>query len=102
MILSTSQKQIKENPERLKMIVGMHEKAVDYAMAHPSEIVQMAIQKLGQQQRSVELAVPNVELAWKTDDQFMERAKAYTQLMFENKQIRQMIDMDKFVTRDFQ
>jgi NitT/TauT family transport system substrate-binding protein len=102
MILSTSQKEVKENPGRLKMIVAMHEKAVDYAMAHPSEIVEMAIQKLGQQKRSVELAVPNVELAWKIDDVFMERAKAYTQLMFENKQIRQMIDMDKFVTREFQ
>jgi NitT/TauT family transport system substrate-binding protein len=102
MILSASQKAVKDNPERLKMIVAMHEKAVDYAMAHPSEIVEMAVQKLGQQKRSVVLAVPNVELAWKIDDQFMERAKAYTQLMFENKQIHQMIDMDKFVTREFQ
>jgi NitT/TauT family transport system substrate-binding protein len=102
MILSTGQKEVKENPERLKMIVAMHKKAVDYAMGHQSEIVEMAMQKLGQQKRSVELAVPNVELAWKIDDVFMERAKAYTQLMFENKQIRQMIDMNKFVTREFQ
>jgi hypothetical protein len=32
----------------------------------------------------------------------MQRAKAYTRLMFENKQIRQEIDLDKFVTRQFQ
>jgi NitT/TauT family transport system substrate-binding protein len=102
MILSASQKQVNDNPDRIKMIVAMHEQAVDYAMAHQSEIVDMAMQKLGQQRRSVELAVPNVELAWKIDDVFMERAKAYTQLMFENKQIRQMIDLDKFVTRQFQ
>ena len=50
----------------------------------------MAMQKLGQQKRSVELAVPNVELAWKIDDVFMQRANAYTQLMHENKQIRQL------------
>ena len=62
----------------------------------------MAVQKLGQQRRSVELAVPNVELAWKIDDVFMQRAKAYTQLMFENKQLRQNIDLEKFVTRQFQ
>jgi NitT/TauT family transport system substrate-binding protein len=102
MILSASQKQVKENPERIKMIVDMHKRAVDYAMAHQSEIVEMAMQKLGQQKRSVELAVPNVELAWKVDDVFMERAKAYTRLMFENKQIRQVVDLDKFVTRQFQ
>jgi NitT/TauT family transport system substrate-binding protein len=102
MILSASQKQVKENPERIKMVVDMHKKAVDYAMAHQPEIVDMAVQKLGQQKKSVELAVPNVELAWKIDDQFMQRAKAYTQLMHENKQLRQMIDLDNFVTTQFQ
>ena len=102
MILSASQKQVKENPARIKMVVDMHKKAVDYAMARQPEIVEMAVQKLGQQRRSVELAVPNVELAWKIDDVFMQRAKAYTQLMFENKQLRQPVDLDKFVTRQFQ
>jgi NitT/TauT family transport system substrate-binding protein len=102
MILSASQKQVKENPKRIKLVVDMHKKAVDYAMAHPSEIVDMAVAKLGQQKKSVELAVPNVELAWKIDDVFMQRAKAYAQLMFENKQLRQTIDLDKFVTKQFQ
>ena len=55
-----------------------------------------------QQKRSVELAVPNVELAWKLDDKFMERATAYTKLMYENKQIRQEIDLKQFVTTQFQ
>ena len=40
MILSASKKQIQENPERIKMVVDMHKKAVDYAMAHPNEIVE--------------------------------------------------------------
>ena len=66
MILSASQKKVKENPERIKLIVDMHRKGIDYAMAHQPEIVEMAMQKLGQQKRSVELAVPNVELAWKS------------------------------------
>jgi NitT/TauT family transport system substrate-binding protein len=102
MILSASQKQVKENPERIKLVVDMHKKAVDYAMAHQTEIVDMAVAKLGQQKRSVELAVPNVELAWKLDDKFMERAKAYAQLMYENKQLRQAIELDKFITTQFQ
>lgn len=102
MILSASQKQVKENPERIKMVVEMHKKAVDYAMAHPAEIAEMAVQKLGQKRESVDLAVPNVELAWKLDSTFMTRAKAYTQIMFDNKQLRQMIDLDKYVTTQFQ
>jgi NitT/TauT family transport system substrate-binding protein len=79
----------------------MHRKAIDYAMANPAQIVEMATQKLGQQKKSIELAVPNVELAWKLDNVFMERAGAYTRLMFENKQIRQMPDLNKVVTKQF-
>ena len=102
MILSASQKAAKEKPQRIEQIVDMHKKAVDYAMTHQSQIIEMAMRKLGQQRRPVELALPNVELAWKIDDEFMERAKAYTKLMYENKQIRQPIDLDQFVTRQFQ
>jgi len=102
MILSASQKAVKENPERIKLVVDMHKKAVDYAMANQPLIVDMAIAKLGQQKKSVELAVPNVELAWKLDDKFMERATAYTKLMYENKQIRQEIDLKQFVTTQCQ
>jgi NitT/TauT family transport system substrate-binding protein len=101
MILSASEKAVKANPERIKLIVDMHRKAIDYAMANPPQIVDMAMQKLGQQKKSIEFAVPNVELAWKLDDVFMERAGAYTKLMFENKQIRQMPDVNKVVTRQF-
>ena len=102
MILSASQKAVKDNPERIRLIVDMHRKAVDYAMANPPQIVDMAVAKLGQQKKSVELAVPNVELVWKVDDVFMQRANAYAKLMFENKQIRQEIDLKQFVTTQFQ
>ena len=102
MIVSASEKAVKENPARIKLIVDMHRKAVDYAMANPPQIVEVAMQKLGQQKKSIELAVPNVELVWKLDDAFMERATAYTRLMFENKQLRQMVELDKFVTTQFQ
>jgi ABC-type nitrate/sulfonate/bicarbonate transport system substrate-binding protein len=101
MILSASEKAVKENPERIKLVVDMHRKAIDYAMANPPQIVEVAMQKLGQQKKSIELAVPNVELAWKLDDVFMERANAYTRLMFENKQIRQMPDLNRVVTKQF-
>jgi NitT/TauT family transport system substrate-binding protein len=101
MILSASEKMIKENPERLKMIVEMHKKATDYAMAHPEEMIQIAMQKLGQQRKSIEIAVPNVELTWKIDDDFVKRAKAYSELMVEKKQVRQAPDMSRAITEQF-
>lgn len=101
MILSSSEKLIQENPKRLQMIIEMHKKATDYAMAHPDEMIEVAMQKLGQQRASIEKAVPNVELSWKIDDQFVERATAYTKLMLEKKQIRQMPDLSKVITKQF-
>ena len=101
MILSASEKAVKENPQRVKLIVDMHRKAVDYAMANPPQIVEMAMQKLGQQRKSIEFAQPNVELAWKLDDVFMQRATAYTRLMHENKQIRQLPDLKRHITQQF-
>jgi len=101
MILSTSEKLIKENPERLKMIVEMHKKATDYAMAHPEEMIEVAMQKLGQQRKSIELAIPNVELTWKIDNVFIERAKAYSGLMVEKKQVRQAPDMARAISEQF-
>jgi NitT/TauT family transport system substrate-binding protein len=102
MILSTSEKMIKDNPDRLKMILAMHKQATDYAMAHPDQMIDMAMQKLGQQRKSIELAVPNVELTWKIDDEFVRRAKAYSELMFEKKQIRQLPDISKVISLSYQ
>ena len=101
MILSASEKAAKENPDRIRMVVDMHRKAVDFAMAHPEQIVEMSMQKLGQQKKSIEFAVPNVELAWKIDDVFMDRANAYARLMFENKQVRQIPDLSRHITKQF-
>jgi NitT/TauT family transport system substrate-binding protein len=101
MILSASEKSVKENPDRVKLVVDMHRRAIDYAMANPAQIVEVAMQKLGQQRKSIELAQPNVELAWKLDAVFLERAKAYTRLMHENKQIRQQPDLERHITRKF-
>ena len=83
------------------MIIEMHKKATDYAMAHPDEMVQVAMQKLGQQRASIEKAVPNVELTWKIDDTFIARAKAYSELMVEKKQVRQAPDMTRAISQQF-
>jgi NitT/TauT family transport system substrate-binding protein len=101
MILSASEKTIKDDPAKLKLIIEMHKKATDYAMAHPEEMIEVAMQKLGQQRKSIEIAIPNVELTWKIDPEFVKRAAAYSQLMLEKKQVRQLPDMSKAITQRF-
>jgi NitT/TauT family transport system substrate-binding protein len=92
---------IEKNPALVKMMMEIHKKATEYAMGNREAMVEMAMQKLGQQRKSIELAAPNVELTWKIDDQFIQRAKAYAQLMYEKKQIRELPNLDKSITTKF-
>lgn len=101
MVWGVRQETIDKNPELVKLMVEMHRKATEHAMANEKEKVAMAVQKLGQTPKSIELASPNVELTWKIDDEFMKRAKAYAQLMHDKKQIRELPNFDKFITTKF-
>jgi NitT/TauT family transport system substrate-binding protein len=64
-------------------------------------MIGIAMQKLGQQRKSIEIAIPNVELTWRIDDEFIKRAKAYGELMVEKKQVRQAPDMSRAITEQF-
>ena len=101
MVWGVKQDTIDKNPQLVRMMMDIHRKATEYAMANESAKVEMAVQKLGQTRKSIELASPNVELTWKIDDEFIKRAKAYAQLMHEKKQIRELPNFDKFVTTKF-
>jgi NitT/TauT family transport system substrate-binding protein len=92
---------IEKNPALVRVMMDMHKKATEYAMSNREAMVEMAMQKLGQQKRSIELAAPNFELTWKIDADFIKRAKAYAQLMHEKKQIRELPNLDKAITTKF-
>ena len=93
---------IEKDPALVKIMMDIHKKATDYAMSNRAAMVEMAMQKLGQQKASIEAAAPNVELTWRMDADFIKRAKAYGDLMLEKKQIRGLPDYDKFINTKFQ
>ncbi len=101
MIWATRQEMIDKNPDLVRIMMDMHRKATEYAMSNRAEMVKMTMQKLGQQQKSIELAAPNVQLTWKIDDEFIKRAKAYGALMLEKKQIRELPNFDRFINAKF-
>ena len=102
MVMTAKADTVEKNPELVKLFMAMHKKATDYAMANREAMVEMAVQKLGQQKKSIEMAAPNVELTWKIDAAFLKHAKAYGDLMLEKKQIRALPDYGKFITTKFQ
>jgi NitT/TauT family transport system substrate-binding protein len=102
MVWGAKAETIEKNPALVKVMMEIHKKATEYAMSNRAAMVDMAMQKLGQQKASIEAAAPNVELTWKIDDDFVKRAKAYGALMLEKKQIRALPDYDKFINTKFQ
>jgi NitT/TauT family transport system substrate-binding protein len=101
MVFATSQAMIDTKPEMVRVMLDIHRKASEYAMAHPAELAEMTVQKLGQKRDSVDKAIPNVELTWKIDDLFLKQAHYYGTQMLEMKQIRALPDYDKFINPKF-
>lgn len=101
MVWATRQEMIDKNPDLVRVMVDMHRKATEFAMSNRAEMVKMTMQKLGQQQKSIEMAAPNVELTWRINDEFIKRAKAYGALMLEKKQIRELPNFDRFINTKF-
>lgn len=101
MVWGAKQDVIEKNPELVRVMMEIHRKATDYAQANDGAKIEMAVQKLGQTRKSIEVAAPNVELTWKIDDEFIKRARAYAELMFEKKQIRALPNFDTFITTKF-
>lgn len=101
MVWATRQEMIDKNPDLVRLMVEMHRKATEFAMSNRAEMVKMTMQKLGQQQKSIEMAAPNVELTWRINDEFIKRAKAYGALMLEKKQIRELPNFDRFINTKF-
>ena len=102
MVMTAKADTLEKNPALVKMFMAMHKQATEYAMANRAAMVEMAMRKLGQQKKSIEMAAPNVELTWRIDDAFLKHAKAYGDLMLEKKQIRALPDYAKFITTKVQ
>jgi len=101
MVFATSQKMIDGDPALVKLMLDIHRKASDYAMAHPDELAEMAVQKLGQKRDSIDKAIGNVELTWKIDELVLKEAHYYGTQMLEMKQIRALPDYEKFINPRF-
>jgi NitT/TauT family transport system substrate-binding protein len=97
MILATHRDTIDQKPDLARMVLNLQRQASEYAMAHPEEMVQMTVAKLGMKREAVELSVKNVELNWKMTPEMIEASKTYAQHMLALKQIRALPDFNTFL-----
>jgi len=101
MVFGAHRDTLTNNPKLVNVILGIHRKAVEHAMAHPTEMSAMAVAKLGQKKEAIDASVPNVELTWKFGALEIKQAKTYAEYMLQLKQIRQLPDFAAFFDTRF-
>ena len=101
MVFGTHADLIKEKPELVKVMLGIHQRATDYAAGNKDAMVAMASSKLGQKKEAIESSVPNVELTWKLTATQIEQSKIYADHMLALKQIKRVPDFATFMDTSF-
>ncbi len=101
MVFGAHRDTLAEKPELTRVILAIHRKASDFAMANPAEMVAMAVSKLGQKRDAIEASASNVELTWRFGETEIGQSKTYAQHMLELKQIRQLPDFASFFDTRF-
>ncbi len=59
MVFGTHHDVIAEKPDLVRVMLGIHQRATDYAASHKDALVAMASSKLGQKKEAIEASVPN-------------------------------------------
>ena len=101
MIFAAHPETVAARPELCRTILNIHRQASEFAMANRSEMIEMAVAKLGQQRAALEISAPNVELNWKMTPLMLQQARTYAEHMLALKQIRALPDFATFFDTKF-
>jgi NitT/TauT family transport system substrate-binding protein len=101
MVFGTRRDVIDEKPDLVRVMMGIHQRATDYAASNNDAMVAMATSKLGQKKEAIEASVPNVELTWRLGPKEIEQSKIYADHMLSLKQIKRLPDFATFIDTSF-
>src|SRR3954453_12470552 len=101
MVFGTHREVIAEKPDLVRVMLGIHQRATDFASTNKAAMVAMASGKLGQKKEAIEASVPNVELTWRLGQKEIEQSKIYADHMLALKQIKRVPDFATFIDTSF-
>ena len=101
MVFGTHRDVITEKPDLVRVMLGIHQRATEYAAANKAAMVAMASSKLGQKREALAISVPNVELNWKMTPEMIQASKTYADHMLALKQIKRLPDFSTFIDASF-
>ncbi len=101
MVFGTHRDLITQKPDLVRVMMGIHQRATDFAATNKEAMVAMASSKLGQKKEAVEASVPNVELTWRLGSKEVEELRIYADHMLSLKQIKRLPDFATFIDTSF-
>jgi ABC-type nitrate/sulfonate/bicarbonate transport system substrate-binding protein len=101
MVFGTHRDLITQKPDLVRVMMGIHQRATDFAATDKDALVAMASSKLGQKREAIEASVPNVELTWRLGAKEVEESKIYADHMLALKQIKRLPDFATFIDTSF-
>lgn len=96
----TTEKEIKEHPEKIQSLVDMHIQASKYYMEHEDEWVKKA-EEFGTGNKYLRKSTENIQLSWDIDGKTKTRVKELAQRMLDLGMIEKLPDIDSLFDLSF-
>ncbi len=100
-VMVTRQALIDSDPELVQQMVQAHAEATEYMKANPQEWAQAVIDKYGFSPEHLDLAIPNIELRWGMDDDYIAQARVLGEQNVILDQIAKEPDYEAFFNTTF-
>jgi NitT/TauT family transport system substrate-binding protein len=100
-VLVTSRELISSDPDLVRAVVAVHARATDHMRANPDQWAAAVAAKYGFSEKSLQLAIQNIELRWQLDDAYLAQTAVLGQEQLALGQIRQEPDYSEFVDASF-
>jgi ABC-type nitrate/sulfonate/bicarbonate transport system substrate-binding protein len=103
MIFATHEDTVRQDPDLVRAMLGVHRRASEFMMANLPAVAEMTVARLGAPRAAVDqaLAAGNVEYTWQMTDTVISQARTYAQQMLELRQIRQLPNFETFLNPSF-
>ncbi len=100
-VLTTTNKLIKDNPDLVKAVVDTHAKSVDYMAANPDDVAAGVSKTFGVDADVAKNAVANIWPSWSISDAYKKQLQSTCDEMLKFKQIENSVDVATLVNDSF-
>jgi len=100
-VFGTSQALLDRDPELCRAMVATHARATEYLATHPAEWARATTKAWGAKLAAVELAIRNIELRYRLDDDYVAQARVLGEELELLRQVKRQPSYERFIRPEF-